>query len=45
MPQYEELYGRFAGSGFTTNKEKYLHFTPEQLDALVDGFLAGGRVG
>lgn len=38
---YGKLYARFAGSGFTTNREKYLKHTPEQLQAALQAFFVG----
>lgn len=38
---YGKLWSRFSQSSFTTNREKYLKHTPEQLQAALQGFFVG----
>lgn len=40
---YGKLYNRFANSGFTTNREKYLKHTPDQLQAALQAFFVGTK--
>lgn len=40
---YGKLYGRFAGSAFTTNKEKYVKHSPEELWGALQAFFVGTK--
>ena len=41
MPPYDRFYNLFAKTPFTQNKNKYVKYEPQALDALIDSLFEG----